>query len=250
MLLDIETSPCLADVWGLWNQNVGLNQLRESAELLCFAAKWLGDPARQTRFVSGEYDPRHPDGQFEMVQAAHDVLDEADAVVTWNGRKFDIPHLNREFLEYGLKPPSPYRQIDMCDAVKRQFRFPSNKLQYVSTQLGLSGKVSHEGHGLWVKVMAGDEPAWKRFERYNKQDVILLDGLYGRLQPWIPGHPSHAAMAGQNSCPKCGSDRLQRRGLAYTLQSAYQRYQCRKCGAWSRSTKRESGTTIREVANA
>jgi hypothetical protein len=249
LLLDIETSPNLADVWGLWNQNVGLDQLRESSELMCFAAKWLGDPAKQTRFVSGEHDPRHSGGRREMIQAAHDALDEADAVATWNGRKFDIPHLNREFLEGGLKPPSPYKQIDLLETAKRQFRFPSNKLQYVSTRLGLSGKVSHQGHKLWTACLAGDEAAWKRFERYNIQDVILLDGIYRHFQPWVPGHPSHAAFEDGTVCPKCGSGKLQKRGYALTQQSGYQRYQCQKCGGWSRGTKREYGVTIREVAN-
>lgn len=242
--MDIETTPNLADVWGLWNQNVSLNQLRQSTKLLCFSAKWLGDPVKDTLFFSVN------NSRQTMVACAHHLLDQADAVMTWNGRKFDIPHLNREFLEGGLKPPAPYRQVDLCDVVKRQFRFPSNKLQYVSVQLGLSGKVSHEGHTLWVKCMAGDPAAWKRMERYNKQDVILLEGLYKRLQPWIPGHPSWASWSGADVCPKCGDGlHLQKRGWAYTQQSVYQRYQCTKCGAWSRGTKREHGITIREVAN-
>lgn len=248
ILLDIETSPNLADVWGLWNQNVGLDQLRESSELMCFAAKWLGDPAKLTRFVSGQHDPRHSGGRWEMVQAAHAVLDEADAVATWNGKRFDIPHLNREFLEGGLKPPSPYKQIDLLETAKKQFRFPSNKLQYVSTHLGLRGKVGHGGHKLWTACMAGDEAAWRLFERYNKQDVVLLDGIYQRFQPWVPGHPSHAALNGEDVCPKCASTRLQRRGTYQTPQSTFQRYQCQQCGAWSRATKREYGVTIREVA--
>jgi len=31
LLLDIETAPNTAHVWGLWNQNVSLNQLMESS---------------------------------------------------------------------------------------------------------------------------------------------------------------------------------------------------------------------------
>jgi hypothetical protein len=245
LLIDIETTPNLADVWSLWQQNVGLDQLRQSTELLCFAAKWQGDPNRETVFWSVN------DGKDTMVRAAHTLLDEADFVTTWNGKRFDIPHLNREFLEGGLKPPAPYRQVDLCEVVKKQFRFPSNKLQYVSTRLGLKGKVDHEGHKLWVACMAGDPAAWKRMERYCRQDTNLLDPLYVKLQPWIPGHPSWAAWQGVNHvCPACGSGKLQARGYAQTLQSVYQRWQCQDCGKWSRSTKREFGTNIREVASA
>jgi hypothetical protein len=243
LLLDIETSPNLAHVWSLWNQNVGLDQLRESGDVICFAAKWLGAPKRETVFFSLN------DGREEMIRKAHTLLGWADAVVHWNGKRFDIPHLNRAFLEGGLKPPSPFRQVDLCDVVKKQFRFPSNKLDYVAQRLDVGAKRHHEGHMLWVKCLDADPAAWKRMERYNRQDVWLLEGLYRQLQPWIPGHPSHAAMTGLQVCPACGSVRLQARGMAHTLQSAYQRYQCQDCGKWSRSTRREDGVTIREVAS-
>lgn len=231
--------------WDLWQPLMDIGKIKEPTRLLCFSAKWLGDPNRETVFWS------LLDGRETMVRAAHVLLDEADVVMTWNGRKFDIPHLNREFLEAGLKPPAPYKQIDLYEVVKRQFRFPSNKLQYVSTALGFKGKVGHEGLRLWLKCMDGDPAAWKRMERYNRQDVILLEGLYGKLQPWIPGHPSWAAWQGQDVqvCPACSSSKLQARGYAYTLQSVYRRYQCQDCGKWSRATKRDDFTTIREVAN-
>jgi len=43
LLLDIETSPNTAHVWGLYNQNVSLNQLMESSYVMCWAAKWLDE---------------------------------------------------------------------------------------------------------------------------------------------------------------------------------------------------------------
>lgn len=241
LLLDIETSPCLADVWGLWEQNIGLNQLRESTEMLSFAAKWLG--VHGTGFWSVNNV-----GKEAMVQVAHELLDLADVVVHYNGRSFDVPHLNREFLLAGLKPPSPFRQIDLLLAIRKQFKFPSNKLAYVSKALGLEGKVEHEGHELWVKCMAGDEDAWERMRKYNIQDVELLEDLYEHLQPWIPGHPSHGSFTGEDVCPACGSANLAKQGHAYTQMSRFQRYRCSDCGKWSRSNKRDQSTGITEVA--
>jgi hypothetical protein len=243
LFLDIETTPGLADVWGMWNQNVGLSQLREAPGLLCFSAKFSDE--ENVDFISD-----HQHGRELMVKAAHYALDQADVVVTWNGRRFDIPHLNREFLEMGMTPPSPYRQVDLYQTAKRVFKFPSNKLDYVSKALGFAGKVRHEGHELWVKCMDGDEDAWRRMEEYNRQDVILLEQLYGRMLPWIPSHPSRAIDGDQTTCPKCGSSYyMQRRGYAVTAQSRYQRYQCQNCGAWSRSTKREGVSYIKEISN-
>jgi uncharacterized protein len=241
-LLDIETAPMLADVWGLFNQNIGLNQLRDGGGLLCFTSKWLGED-----HVTFRSDHRH--GLDEMLRVAHMQLEAADAVVGWNTRRFDLPKFNTEFIQKGLRPPSPYQHIDLLDTAKKRFAFPSNKLQYVSTALGFKGKVSHEGHGLWVKCMEGDEEAWRLMEEYNRQDVQLLEDLYWKFQPWIVNHPSRAAFNDADVCVNCGSEHLQKRGYARTAQSTYQRYQCQACGAWSRSTRRDSGVQVREIAN-
>jgi predicted RNA-binding Zn-ribbon protein involved in translation (DUF1610 family) len=241
LLLDIERAPMLVDSWGLFNQNHYIQQIRDHGGLLCFAAKWLGDPKWQTEFYSD-----HQHGRELMAEMAHKLLDQADAVMTWYGKKHDIPALNNEFLELGFRPPSPYRQIDLYQVVKRNFLFPSNKLDYVSQVLGFNGKVSHEGHMLWVKCMDGDPEAWAKMEEYNKQDVWMLEEIYGRVQPWIDQHPSHA-IDGGFVCPKCGSADLQRRGTARTLVSEYQRYQCQACGGWSRDVKRTKGAALREV---
>src|SRR5690606_29962163 len=106
LVIDIETSPNLANVWGLWNQNIHLPQLLESGEVICFAAKWKH--IDETMFYSTFHD-----GKDVMIEQAHIMLDHADAVIHFNGARFDIPHLNREFVEAGLTPPSPYAQIDL-----------------------------------------------------------------------------------------------------------------------------------------
>jgi DNA polymerase elongation subunit (family B) len=241
LALDIETRPSLAYVWGLWDQNISLDALVESGDMICWAAKWLGKPKVEFRSV-------HHDGRKKMVKDAWTLLDEADAVMHFNGARFDIPHLNREFVEAGLKPPSPYKQIDLLQTVKRQFKFPSNKLAYVSKALGLEGKHSHEGYQLWIKCMAGDDKAWGRMRRYNIQDVRLLEDLYEILQPWVMNHPSVAALTGSDVCPRCGRADLVGRGYAFLRTGRYRRFCCRSCGSWTRSTKREASTTITELA--
>lgn len=240
--IDIETSPNLAHVWGLWQQNVGLPQLLESTEMMCFAAKWFGE--KRISFYSSFHD-----GQETMIQRAHDLLDEADVVVHFNGKRFDVPHLNREFhFTAGLKPPSPYRQIDLLQVVKSTFKLPSNKLAYVSKLAGLEGKVQHSGHELWIRCMAGDAKAWNVMRRYNRQDVALLEDLYLQLLPWIKGHPNAALIDGEGTCPKCKSDDVQKRGTVATGVSVFQQYRCNGCGGWFRGGKRLEGADLREVA--
>lgn len=238
--LDIETAPNTAHVWGLWDQTVGLNQLLESGYVMCWAAKWLGE--REIMF-----DSVYSSKPLAMLKRIHALLDEADVVVHYNGRSFDIPTLNKEFVVHGLPPPSPYKQVDLLQVVKRQFRFPSNKLDYVAQKLNVGRKVKHEGHEMWIKCMARDPKAWAAMEKYNRQDVRVLERLYDRLLPWIGGHPNHALYQNTSNavCPSCGSTHLQRRGESRTVHAVYARFQCTDCGAWSRSDAVETKRKVK-----
>lgn len=233
LLLDIETAPNTAHVWGLWQQNVGTNQLLSSGYVMCWGAKWYGE--RQVHFERIRYNGKlEPVGHADLLKPIHSLLSEADIVVHYNGKSFDIPTLQKEFLVHGFPPPAPFKQVDLLQVVRRQFRFPSRKLDYVAKTLGLGEKVKHAGHGLWISCMANDDQAWRTMERYNKQDVRLLEPVYERLLPWIHNHPNVGMYGDGIICTNCGSARLQRRGVARTLNQEYQRFQCKACGTWMR----------------
>lgn len=241
LLIDIETAPMLVYTWGLWDQNIGINQIVEPTRMLCFAAKWLGEP--ETMFYS-----EYAHGRNAMVDEAHRLLDAADYVVHYYGSRFDVPHLNREFLGEGMTPPSPYRQVDLKLAVSKRFKFPSNKLQFVSQALGLSGKEDTGGFDLWRKCMDGDPAAWKRMEKYNRRDVTLLEEVYEALLPWIPQAPHRHLYDGSGGgCPACGGD-VALDGVYHTALSTYSRYRCNDCGSWFRGSKRLGGTKVQAAA--
>ena len=230
LFLDIETSPNVAHVWGLWKQNVSMNQLMESSYTMSWAAKWAG----QSNVI---FDSVHHSTSKGMIRRVHDLLNEADMVIHYHGTSFDIPTLNKEFILHGLPPPSPTKELDLLKVVREKFRFPSNKLDYVCQRLNLGSKFEHEGHTLWVKCMANDPDAWAKMEEYNRHDVVLLERLYHKLRPWIKGHLNHALFKGHPRCPNCGHEKYQKRGYAYTNAGKYQRYQCSSCHSWYRGSK-------------
>jgi predicted SprT family Zn-dependent metalloprotease len=86
--------------------------------------------------------------------------------------------------------------------------------------------------------MNGDDAAWRLMERYNKQDVVLLEKLYYRMMPWIDEHPN-AALYMPNTdilkCTNCGSEQVHKRGIQATRTHQYQRYRCDDCKTWMRS---------------
>jgi rRNA maturation protein Nop10 len=222
LLLDIETAPNLAYTWGLWKQNVSLDQLEKASEMICWGAKWLGE--KEVLFKSVYHHNKK-----QMLQTLHKLLDDADIVIHYNGRTFDIPIINKEFITNKMSPPSPYRQIDLIETAKRTFRFESNKLDFLCRQLGIGNKEKHEGFMLWKKCMAGNSKAWAEMRKYNMKDVLLTEKLYNKLKPWIAVHPNMGLYDGVDGCPKCGSKDYMKRGPGYTKLTKYQRYRCNVC---------------------
>lgn len=183
----------------------------------------------------------------QMIKKIHKLLDQADVVVHYNGTKFDIPTLNKEFLQMGFAPPSPYKQVDLLRVARNQFRFPSNKLDYVAQALGLGKKTSHVGHEMWLKCMNRDTEAWEIMEEYNKNDVVLLEQVYGMLLPWIKNHPNRSVFQEEMVCPNCGSHEYQKRGIQVTATGKYHRLQCKDCKTWFRATENVSSTRERFI---
>jgi DNA polymerase elongation subunit (family B) len=229
--IDIETAPNTAHVWGLFKQNIGINQVLDTGRVMCFASHWLGTK-KPIKFWSEFHDDHE-----SVIRMAHLYLDEADAVLSYNGERFDIPTLNKEFLKYKLPPPAPYHHIDLLKVAKRRFRFASNKMDQLAKELGVRRKVAHEGHELWIKCMNGEAAAWKKMKEYNIGDIHTLEDLYHRLLPWIDTHPNSALYMDSPTvptCTNCGSHKVHSRGVQTGKSQAYTRYQCNDCGTWMR----------------
>lgn len=240
LFLDVELAPNIGTFWSIWNQNIGINQLLDTSRLMCYAAKWKG--SKEMLFNS-----EHKADHEVMVKELHELLSEADVVVHYNGDKFDLPVLNREFLLYGMPPPEPFRSVDLLRTIRKRFRFVSNKLDHVVQELNLGKKEKHEGHELWLKCMNQDDKAWKTMEKYNKQDVTLLEKLYDRILPWIDTHPNHNLYIPAGSdpvCPTCGGTHVIRKGIQHLKSRSYQRFRCQDCGTPIRSVRSIVDTSV------
>jgi len=226
LFLDLETSPNLAHVWGLWDQNIAITQIERSTEVICWGARWLGSDKVIFKSV-------HHHGKEAMLDELHRVMDEADVLIGWNSAAFDSKHIKREFIENGYLPPSPWIELDLMRVVRSQFKFPSNKLDYVAQKLGVGAKVKHSGFQLWLDCMAGIPKAWKEMKEYQIQDVNLLLDLYDILLPWIKNHPHQGLDQGEpNSCRNCGGTDINKWGYRYSATTKVQRYKCSGCGSY------------------
>lgn len=243
LILDIETLPMEAYVWGLFDQNIGLDMIKTDWSVLSVSAKWLGAPESEIMY----HDTRNEDdvrNDKETLKIIHSLLDECDVAITQNGIRFDIPKLNARFLKHGMKPTSSFRNIDTLRIAKRYFNFSSNKLAYMTDQFCTKyKKLDHSefsGFKLWAECMKGNPEAFDSMEKYNKYDVLSLEELYHVLAPWDHTIRFSAFSEETKERCSCGSLEINRNKISpfiTTNTAKYERYTCDVCGKEYRGAK-------------
>jgi DNA polymerase III epsilon subunit-like protein len=234
LMIDTETAPKRAYVWGMWKNNIGLNQLISDGYVLCWNAKWLGEDEVLGDSLD-EYPEAYnedPENDYYIMESLWKLLDEADIVVAHNAKHFDIPVVNARFVLHGMHPPSPYKIVDTLQLAKKYFRFTSNRLDALGQLLGLGRKVDTGGFSLWARVLDKDAAAWDKMTDYCEQDVRLLEEVYLKLRAWDKQHPNvglYTDMA-RPVCNVCGSEHVVKKGYDYTNVSIFHRYKCVSCG--------------------
>lgn len=238
LVFDLETAPVTAYTWGLWDQNIALNQIKQDWHLLAWSAKWYGDPASKTMYMDNRHKAQVQDDKHLIVELSK-LLNKADIIITQNGEKFDVRKLNARAVIHGLPPIKPCKSTDLLKESRKVFAFTSHKLEYMANVLNTKyKKLKHKeypGFELWSAILAGDKRAWKVMQKYCMRDVLATEELYQKLQGWIRTQNMACYIDDAIMRCKCGSDKLTKEGYAHTEAGKYQIYHCRACGKWPRS---------------
>jgi hypothetical protein len=231
IFVDLETAPSLGFSWGpKWETSIVA--YKKDWFLLSYAYKVMGESKIHTKCLA-DYPGYKKDLENDelLVNDLWKIFDEADILVAHNGNSFDVRKAFTRFVTHGLPPPSPFKTVDTLRIARKAFRFDSNKLDDLGNYLGVGRKLPNTGIHLWLSCMAGDPKAWKLMCRYNAQDTALLEKVYYALRPWATNH-ANVNRGERQACPKCGSDKVQRRGFEYTALRQKQRWQCLSCFGW------------------
>lgn len=236
LAIDIETSPLTVFTWGMFDQNINLNQIKEDWTVLSYCAKWVGS---KEVFYEDTSKQKNVRDDSKLLKSVWKLIDECDIILSQNGKKFDMKKLNARFLINGMKPPSGYRHIDTLVLARKIFGLTSNKLEYMTGKLCTKyKKLSHKkfpGFELWSECLKGNKEAWLEMKKYNIHDVLSLEELYLKLRAWDQTVDFNLYSDSLQYKCNCGSTNTQKRGFEYTKVGKYQRYQCQDCGTWSRS---------------
>lgn len=251
LIIDIETAPEIAYVWGRWKQNVAPNQVAQRSFMLSWAAKRLGSGEVFADALPYYDDYKAGDiNDYNIVKSLWETLDSADIIIAHNGIKFDLAYANTRFAYHGLGMPSPYKVVDTLAVAKKFFRFQANSLKELIAFFGFEEDKMDNGMHTWIGCMNGDTDSWNYMVEYNKRDITTLENVYLKLRPYDKQHPNLALYADSDAigCPCCGSERYSLLDKnAYTAQSAFESYRCNACKHVFRSTKRIKGI---KTANA
>lgn len=249
LLYDIETAPDIALVWSKYLDG-SVASIEQDWYLISFAWKWLGDHGvKAVSLPQFKTYKKRPTDDRELCKKLWDLFQEADIVVAHNGASFDTKKANARFIINGFDPPSPYKQVDTKLEAKKTAKFDSNSVADLARQFGLGKKLKHEGIDLWRGVMAGNRKAWRTMVEYNKHDVVLLEGIYLKLRPWMKSHPNLNLYNDSNQlCPNCQHTKLIVRGYYRTLGGERQQLQCKKCGHYCARLV-DSEKAVRQVGN-
>jgi predicted RNA-binding Zn-ribbon protein involved in translation (DUF1610 family) len=236
LLIDIETTPLQVHCWGTWKQRIGYEQVINDWFMLSYSAKWLFDSKMYSSVLTPTEAVNKDDSR--IARELWKLFDQADVLVGHNINGFDLPKAQTRFLMNKLAPPSPFRVIDTLKVAQQNFRFASNKLDYIG-QLLLNDRKIHTEYQLWLRCLEGDAKSLQDMLIYNRKDVLLLEEAYVFLRPYIKSHPNMAIYQEsiEPSCPNCGSANIDECGYYATSVNRYLAFRCKDCGAICRSRK-------------
>lgn len=258
LIFDLECTPELSYHYGRYKVNIPEAFNVRPSYLLSFSAKWLGQDEIITiglPYYEG-YDPNnHCDKK--LCEDLFALLSQADILVAHNVVNFDWKVAQTRFLLNGLGIVPPTKLVDTLEIAKRNFRFPTNKLETLAKHLGVGEKMQNSGASLWVDCIAGDEEAWSEMLEYNTIDVDVLERVYLKLRPYDKKHPNVSMYFDdrkEQRCVCCGSTHLTLTDKkSFTGLSEFEVYQCGDCGKHSRKrvnllTKEERSSLLMNIA--
>lgn len=228
---------------------------------LCLSWQWLGEkPIYFAGAWEGEGEHTHTrdDGpnciacRDHIAAVSWELYNDADIVVTFNGKKADNRWVADDWAEAGLPPVRPWKDADLYAAARSRFAFEYKSLAHLTKRLGIPGKTDKYDAERAEDAYMGDPRAQAYLRKYNGGDIAATREALRRLH-------GHVRFPGVNwalyfdddafRCSHCGHDKLDPEDQdAATGVTRYAQYRCRKCKGLTRNGNRRHSVTVRASA--
>ena len=232
LIVDIETAPMLAYLYGMYDQSIGVEQVVAHKYILSIACKWAHE---DTIYYTDQRNRLDLEDDKPILEWLMPFFEEANIVVGQNSERFDIRTINARIEYHQMKRYSDFRQQDTKKIAKKNFDLPSYSLAYMGEYFQLKNrKTTHtkfSGFSLWREIVLNkNQEAFAEMEVYNKQDVLTTEELWKRLVKW-DDKVSYSVYS-EDAMPKCdcGCLDLRKNGFRWKNKGKYQRYSCFDCG--------------------
>lgn len=239
ILYDLETLPDLREFMKVipsLSDYPGQTLKASINSIICFGYKVFGE--RTTHCLNAwDYKgwAKDVNDDRQLVEAAYNVLKDADCLVTHNGTRFDLKFLQTRLLKWGLPPLPKIIHVDTCQVAKSNLLMFRNSLNVIAKFMTSEEKLENGGWDLWVRVVQRDAKAMALMSRYCKQDVVTLEAVFKKLRPFINKMPDYNMFnpIEKDLCPNCGSTRLNKNGSRANKNKMLTRLRCLDCGSSS-----------------
>lgn len=245
LFFDIEKSHHLVKVFQVGRVRwIGWKQIVKHSEIICISYKWQYEDTVHT------LDWRM--GEREMLKEFIPIMGEAHELVGHNIDNYDIKELRTHCLSHGVLMFPNYRTLDTLKKSRHYFRFPSNKLDYISNHLNGGGKMEHEGEELWFKVEDGDEKSLEKMIRYCEHDVVINEDAFFVMSPFINHNNNFAVLTGGRKwhCPECVSKDVEMfRTYSTPMGTIRREMKCNQCKKQYKISNKTYLTMLENIMN-
>jgi len=120
---------------------------------------------------------------MRLIKSAVKEIEKYDRIVTYYGRRFDIPYTRSRAVHHKLAFPA-YRDLyhtDLYFMAREKFCIHSNRLGSICQFFNIDAKNHPMTPELWQRAGAGEEEALNTILTHCKEDVVSTDKVFDML---------------------------------------------------------------------
>lgn len=146
--------------------------------LICICIKHETEDKVRTKYIRWSKD------ELSLLKWMQKQYEDIDVLITWNGKRFDIPFINARLMRHGLSPLEPKKHMDlMYQAMKLRTR--GARLDGFAKDMGLEYQKIDVPASDWVLAAEGNANAVKRIVEHCERDVHMTQEAAVKCRPMI-----------------------------------------------------------------